>query len=130
MPSERVLVVEDHPESAEGLAVLLDIWGYEAHVAHDGGGALALARDVAPEVVVADIGLPGMDGIELARAIRTLVTSNPPFLIALTGRRVEEIAQLGVFDHVLRKPVDVQELERVLHDRSRVLHDRRALASR
>ena len=86
MSSERVLVVEDHPESAEGLAVLLDIWGYEAHVAHDGARALALARDVAPEVVVADIGLPDVDGVEVARRIRTLVAGGPPFLIALTGQ--------------------------------------------
>ena len=98
--------------------MLLDIWGYEAHVAHDGERALALARDVAPEVVVADIGLPDMDGVELARTIRALVVGDPPFLIALTGRRAEEIARLGVFDHVLRKPVDIPALERVLHDRS------------
>lgn len=123
MSFARVLVVEDHPESAEGLAVLFDIWGYEAHVAHDGAQALVLARDVAPEVVVADIGLPDVDGVELARTIRTLVVGGPPFLIALTGRRTEEVARLGVFDHVLRKPVDIPALERVLHDR-------RALASR
>lgn len=116
MSSVRVLVVEDHPESAEGLAVLLDIWGYEAHVAHDGARALALAREVAPEVVVADLGLPDVDGVELARTIRTLVSTGPPFLIALTGRRAEEVLRLGVFDHVLRKPVDVPALERVLQD--------------
>lgn len=117
MSSVRVLVVEDHPESAEGLAVLLDIWGYEAHVAHDGARAIALARDVEPEVVVADLGLPDMDGVELARTLRTLVSTGPPFLIALTGRRTEEVQRLGVFDHVLGKPVDVPALERVLQER-------------
>lgn len=117
MSARRVLVVEDHPESAEGLAVLLDIWGYEAHVAHDGARAIALARDVAPEVVVADLGLPDVDGVELVRTIRTLLATDPPFLIALTGRRAEEVLRLGVFDHVLRKPVDIPALERVLQER-------------
>ncbi len=114
--SHRVLIVDDHVESAEGLAELLDIWGHEAHVAHDGAGALAIAPRVQPTLALLDLGLPGMDGCELARRLRAAGLTEVT-LVALTGSNTPDdrarVTAAG-FAHHLVKPVDLQQLQRLL----------------
>ena len=114
----RVLVVEDHAESAEALLELLGMWGYEAHTAEDGEVALDVLETLRPDVVITDIGLPGIDGYELARRIRRIRGGNGTLLIALTGygESASEFAASG-FDHHLVKPVDLSNLERLLEGR-------------
>jgi CheY-like chemotaxis protein len=114
----RVLVVEDHAESAEALLELLGMWGYEAHTAEDGEGALDVVQTLHPDVVIADIGLPGIDGHELARRVRRIPGQGGTLLIALTGYAgsAREFAASG-FDHYLQKPVDLSNLERLLEVR-------------
>src|SRR5262249_11536488 len=71
-PSRRVLVVEDEPATADCLALLLRRWGHEANIAYDGPDALRVVATFQPAMVVLDIGLPGMDGFEVARRLRQL----------------------------------------------------------
>src|SRR5262249_40367242 len=81
----RILVVEDNVEAAESLAKLLELFGHEVHVAHDGPAALELARTKTPRVLLVDIGLPGMDGYEVARLARQDPRLRDAVLFALTG---------------------------------------------
>lgn len=114
----RVLVVEDHAESAEALVELLGMWGYEAHAAEDGEVALDLLENLHPDIVITDIGLPGIDGHELARRVRRMPEHRGTFLIALTGygEGAKSFAASG-FDHHLVKPVDLTNLEQLLEGR-------------
>ena len=116
----RVIIVEDHAESAEGLAELLSLWGYEPHLAGDGEGALELIDAVDPHIVISDIGLPGMNGHELARRIRSAPGGAEVVLVALTGV-ADDAAAFGAsdFDHTLVKPVDLDVLERLLATETR-----------
>lgn len=111
-----VLLVEDNADAREALRALLELDGYGVEAAADGAGALEIVRARRPDIAVIDIGLPGVDGYEVARRIRGLAVP-PPTLIALTGysqpedrRRAEEAG----FDAHLVKPVDPAELTRVL----------------
>lgn len=111
-----VLVVDDNVDAAETLAELLGLWGCEPRLAHDGPAAIA-AADLEPAVVILDIGLPGMDGYEVARRLRSREWSRRPLLIALTGfgqdadrRRAAEAG----FDEHFTKPVDAEGLRKLL----------------
>jgi DNA-binding response OmpR family regulator len=115
----RVIIVEDHEESAEGLAELMAIWGYEPHVATDGERALELLEVIAPHVVISDIGLPGMDGHELARRIRSVSGGADILLVALTGASDRKTLAESNFDHTLIKPVELDVLERLLESETR-----------
>jgi CheY-like chemotaxis protein len=113
----RILLVEDNVDAAEALAELLRLWGHEVTVAHDGLIALEAARDIRPEVVLLDIGLPGMDGYEVARALRTLGGLDGVLLIALTGYGQDSDrhrSQLAGFDHHMVKPVDAHRLRQLI----------------
>lgn len=113
----RLLVVDDNRDSAESMALLLEMQGYEVQIAFTGQGALELACTFSPEVVLLDIGLPGMDGYEVARELRAGQEDRPLLLVALTGYGQDEDRRLSReagFDHHLVKPVDFQELARVL----------------
>jgi PAS domain S-box-containing protein len=81
----RLLVVEDHPDVAEGVVMLLELLGHDVQLAPDGDAALSLARANPPEAMLIDIGLPGMDGYEVARHLRADPTFAGVVLIALTG---------------------------------------------
>jgi CheY-like chemotaxis protein len=110
------LVVDDNVDGAESLATLLKLLGHEVHVAHDGPAALLATADVRPEVVFLDIGLPGMDGYEVARRLRRPGRSEA-LLVALTGYGQEEDrrrSREAGFDHHLVKPVDPAVLEDLL----------------
>jgi CheY-like chemotaxis protein len=114
----RVLVVDDNVDSAESLAVLLEMAGHQVRTAHDGPSALAMAREYKPEIVLLDIGLPaGMDGYEVARRLRPDAGAGGVVLVALTGFGQDEdrrrAAQAG-FDHHLVKPVDVGHLTELM----------------
>jgi PAS domain S-box-containing protein len=108
--SRRVLVVDDNVDAAESLEELLRGLGYETAVAHEGLGALERAREFRPDIAVLDIGLPVIDGYELARRLRAIASLQNLRLIALTGY-VEagdrSRALEAGFDHHLAKPLDV-----------------------
>jgi signal transduction histidine kinase len=109
----RVLVVDDNRDSAESLADLIRLWGHEAHVAHDGADALERMAECDPEVVLLDIGLPGIDGYQVARRLRELQRGAGLTLIALTGLGRQEDrrrAREAGFDVHLTKPVDPDAL--------------------
>jgi CheY-like chemotaxis protein len=104
-----VLVVEDHLDAAESLRILLEMTGYEVRVAHTGPDGLTAAETYRPDVVVCDIGLPGMDGYRVARALRENPATAAARLIALTGYGQEEDrrrAREAGFDEHLTKPAD------------------------
>jgi signal transduction histidine kinase len=111
--ASRILVVDDLAASAETLMTLLEMEGFEVKIAHEGQAALAMARDFRPDVVLLDIGLPGMNGFEVAHGLREQPESREALLIALTGYGEAESrnrsAQAG-FDFHMTKPADVNLL--------------------
>jgi PAS domain S-box-containing protein len=112
----RLLLVEDNLDAAETLKEVLEMDGHEVAVAHDGHEGLAMARSFRPDAVLCDIGLPGLNGYDVARQIRA-DPSMSPTLIALTGyTRPEDHREAfkAGFDHHLGKPVHISELEHVL----------------
>ncbi|MFO8003923.1 PAS domain S-box protein [Thioalkalivibrio sp.] len=113
----RVLVVDDNRDITEGLRLLLTILGAEVRVAHDGAKAVRICDDWLPTHVLMDIGMPGMDGYEAARRLRTKHPDSAFRLIAVTGWGQEEDRQRAReagFDEHLVKPVGVRELKTVL----------------
>lgn len=118
----RVLVVDDNVDAAESLALMLEVFGHEARPAFDGPEALAVARGFRPEVVFLDIGLPGMDGYEVARRFRAEPELAGAVLVALTGWGSAEDklrSERAGFDHHLTKPADAEDLKRVLASQRR-----------
>jgi two-component system CheB/CheR fusion protein len=113
----RVLVIEDNVDSADSLRLALEIGGHEVQVAYEGRAALALARSFQPDVIICDIGLPGMNGYAVAHALRADSQLRPPYLIALSGYAQAEdlrLAQEAGFDHHLAKPASIAMIERVM----------------
>ena len=113
----RVLVVDDDSDSAASLTMLLECFGHQVRVARDGPAALELACVDVPEVMLVDIGLPGMDGCELARRARRTPELQCVVLVAFTGHGRDEDRQrtLGAgFDLHLTKPVDPVVLRELL----------------
>lgn len=113
----RVLVVEDNDSAAQSIALLLRHAGHEAEVAADGPTAVAAAEANPPDVVLLDIGLPGMDGWQLAGRLRGLDGPKRPLLVALTGHGEEadlsRSRKAGIDLH-LTKPADAARLEALL----------------
>jgi len=112
-----VLIVDDNVSAATSLAMLVDLWGYPNLVAHDGPRALELAGSHLPAIVLLDIGLPGMDGYEVARRLRTTPGLERALVVAMTGYGQEEDrrrSREAGFDHHLVKPVDLDALEKLL----------------
>jgi CheY-like chemotaxis protein len=108
MPKRRILVVDDHPDSAESLVLLLRLKGHDVTLAHDGPAALAVFERSMPELALLDIGLPGLDGFEVARRVRALDPEKKCMLVALTGYggdRERRMARESGFDEHLVKPV-------------------------
>lgn len=115
-PGRRVLVVDDNRDAAESLSDLVAMLGHSGEVAFDGPSALEKARAFHPEIVLCDIGLPGMSGYEVARALRA--EHGPALrLIAVSGyaqpEDVRRAAEAG-FDAHLAKPPDPLDIERLL----------------
>jgi two-component system, chemotaxis family, CheB/CheR fusion protein len=119
----RVLVVDDSPDTAESLALLLWAWGHEAITASDAPSALEEAARHSPEAALVDIGLPGMDGFELARRLRQLRGMAGALLVALTGLATEPDRQRALeagFNLHVAKPADPDELRLLLLRHERV----------
>ncbi|MFC5513956.1 ATP-binding protein [Massilia jejuensis] len=112
-----VLVVDDNVDAAETLRMFLELSGCQARVAHTGSEALAMLAQCMPEVALCDIGLPDMNGYELARGVRLLPGGADLLLIAATGWGQESDKQLAFaagFDHHLTKPIDFDKLQALL----------------
>jgi CheY-like chemotaxis protein len=111
--SAKVLVVDDVMASAESLKQLLELEGHRVSVATDGHGALAMAQSFHPDVILLDIGLPGMSGFQVAKALRASGGFADTLLVALTGYGAAEDRSKGVeagFNHYLVKPADIPTL--------------------
>ncbi len=115
--SRRVLIVDDNVAGAESLRLIVKLWGHDCRVVHGGIEALEVVGVFRPDVVVLDIGLPGMDGYAVARSLRASPLSRSVLLIAMTGYgRDEDKARSreAGFDRHLVKPIDLSELEDLL----------------
>lgn len=118
--SRRILVVDDNRDSADGLALLLELGGDEVRTAYDGLAALEAAAQFLPEAVLMDIGMPSLNGYDAARRIREQPWGRDVVLIALTGWGQEEDRRLSLeagFDVHLTKPVDHRALTKLLAGR-------------
>jgi PAS domain S-box-containing protein len=117
----RVLVVDDNEDAAASLALLLHSLGHETAVAKDGSEALRLAQEFRPDIVLLDIGMPGMDGYEVVRRLRELRRGRPVRVVAITGWGQEadrERSREAGFDLHLVKPLDPQDLAHALDDKA------------
>jgi CheY-like chemotaxis protein len=116
MSLPRILIVDDNADSAETLAMLLELYGYEVRTAGDGPGALAAGAAFLPQAVLLDIGLPGMDGYEVCRRVRDSEWGRDALLVAVTGWAEESTgrAQAAGFDAHLVKPVEPPALQKIL----------------
>ncbi|MBB5609372.1 MULTISPECIES: ATP-binding protein [unclassified Janthinobacterium] len=113
----KVLVIDDSADAAESLALALDILGYDMRTAYDGAAGIALAESFQPQVILLDIGLPRMNGYEVARHLRSQPYGRNVILVAVTGwgqDKDRKMASDAGFDLHLTKPVDFYELDTVL----------------
>ena len=114
---KRILIVDDNADAAESLALLLEMFGARTRVARDGLEGLQAFEEFVPDVVLLDIGMPRMDGYEVARTIRAKFSDRGAMLVALTGWGQSEDrrrAQEAGFDRHLLKPVDLSDLKALL----------------
>ncbi|MGZ3297379.1 MAG: response regulator [Asticcacaulis sp.] len=110
----RVLVVEDNAAAAQTTGWMIEITGHDYRLAHDGDAAIAEAQAYMPDVVVLDIGLPGMNGFELCRRLRVLPGVSRAVFIALTGWGRDDYRHMAGeagFDHFVIKPLNMVTLE-------------------
>jgi CheY-like chemotaxis protein len=115
----RILVVEDNLDGRESLRDLLEIWGHEVELAENGPDGVKSALSGQPDVALIDIGLPGLDGNEVAQRIRAALDGDRMALVAMTGYGQPEDRRRALqagFDAYLVKPVDPDELARTLRD--------------
>lgn len=115
--SRRILIVDDNIDAAESLGEYLNASGHCVHVVHDGMSAIDEAARFHPEVVVLDIGMPSMDGYQVAHCLRSEVGLDSSLLIAVTGYAQERdrvSARLAGFDHHFAKPLDIDRLTELL----------------
>lgn len=113
----RILIIEDNEDTAESARLLLSMEGYEVKAAYNGSDGLVLAMQFQPQVILCDIGLPGMDGYQVVRHIRQDSTLSSAYIIALTGYGRDEDqlqAQEAGFDLHMTKPIDYNLLRRAL----------------
>src|SRR5262249_22311069 len=113
----RVLLIEDNVDAADTLRLALELQGHVVEVAHDGRAGLAEARRFAPDAILCDIGLPEMDGYQVAAALRTDGQLGSTWLVALTGYALPEDVKrchAAGFDRPLAKPCDPRQVQEVL----------------
>ena len=116
-PARRILVVDDNPDQLALLAELLRLRGYEVIAARDAAEALRLVAEHRPRACVIDIGLPDIDGYELARRLRAIPETREARLIAVTGYGTladQQTFEDAGFDHYFPKPPDLKKLIQVL----------------
>lgn len=122
----RILVVDDSTSAATVLSMLLETWGHEVHVAHDGLAAIDLAARIQPDVVLLDLGMPLLNGYLAAQRIREQPWGQNVLLVALTGwgqAEDRERTKAAGFDHHLVKPVDTTALKKLLAEREPIVAD-------
>jgi len=118
----RVLVVDDLVDGAAMMARLLSLMACEVRTAHDGPAALSMASEFLPDVVLLDLGLPGLDGYEVARRLRSQPATAKSLIIALTGYghgAAREDALAAGCDYHLLKPAGIDQLQALLNGRLR-----------
>jgi CheY-like chemotaxis protein len=117
LPRRRVLVVDDNVDAAATLAQLVALLGHDAALAFDGLQALEMARTTAPEIVLLDLGMPHLDGIETAKRLRAAPGGSDLYIAAVTGWGQEsdrERTRAAGFDLHLVKPIDIDALTQLL----------------
>ena len=113
----RILVADDNRDSAETMAMLLQPSGHTVRVAFDGPWALPAVREFQPELVLLDLGLPGLTGYEVAKKVQEMTLAHRPMLVAMTGYGQQgdrQRTRAAGFDHHLVKPVDLEMLQQIL----------------
>jgi PAS domain S-box-containing protein len=128
--SRRVLVIEDNRDSAESLKDALEFYTHQVSIAYDGPSGIAIAREFKPEVVLCDIGLPGMDGYEVAGAFRADPTLRDTYLVALTGYAMADDLERSLaagFDQHVAKPLPLEAIDRIVTEA--VVGGRRGIAA-
>jgi len=118
----RILVVDDNVDHAESLAILLRLEGHEVHTAYDGLRGLDAFSAARPDIVLLDIGMPGLNGYETARRIRERDDAGRTKLVAISGwgqLRDRKLSESAGFDHHLVKPVEPAELQRLMADETK-----------
>jgi CheY-like chemotaxis protein len=113
----KVLLVDDNVDAAASLSMLLELEAHTTRVANSGVDALRMVAEFIPDIVFLDIGMPGMNGYEVARAIRTMPEVGNPVLVALTGWGGESDrvrSKNAGFDEHLTKPADISAIEKLL----------------
>jgi CheY-like chemotaxis protein len=118
----RVLLVDDNRDAADTLGRLLELWGYEVRTAYDGPGALNQVQAFCPDVVLLDLAMPGMDGYEVARRLRSLPAFEKVLIVALTGNaqaRDRRLSREAGIDHHLVKPLDTDVLLQLIEENLR-----------
>jgi CheY-like chemotaxis protein/two-component sensor histidine kinase len=127
----KVLVVDDNVDSADSLAMLLEIMGHEVETANEGPQAVACAGRFQPDIAILDIGMPNMSGYEVAQRVRQQPWARNIVLVALTGWGQEDHRRRSAdagFDYHLTKPVDFEVLQRIIAETARALPERRLVA--
>ncbi len=112
----RILIVDDHADNARMLQVLLKLAGHEAATVFDGPGAIAAATLQKPDVVLLDLSLPGLSGVEVAAALRREPERSERVLVAITGHGPERVPSPSPFDHYFAKPLDFSALQTYLSE--------------
>jgi CheY-like chemotaxis protein len=118
MRHRRILVVDDNRDAADSAGTLLLLWGHQVKVAYDGPSAIAIARDFRPEVCLLDLGMPDMDGYQVAQQLRAEPELKGMLLVAMTGFDRDADRQLSReagFDSHLVKPVEIAALQELLN---------------
>jgi len=113
----KILIVDDNEASAQTMGWMMEMFGHEIRTAHSAEQAMDRVKDFRPAVIFLDIGLPGMNGYDLCRALKAMPETKNATLIAQTGWAEEENYRLSKeagFDHHLVKPVDIKTLQNIL----------------
>ena len=113
----RILIADDNRDAADTMGMLLELGGHEVIIAHSGDQALELGRQHRPDVVILDIGMPDINGYDVARIARNEDWGRSAYMIALTGwgqAEDKERARMAGFDRHLTKPVDPDLVEEIL----------------
>jgi CheY-like chemotaxis protein len=117
----QILLVDDNPDALEALSMLLEMDGHTVRIAGDGLAALEMTQDYVPEVALVDIGMPGIDGFQLANMLRARPTLQSTLLVALTGYGAESDKSRALaagFDVHLTKPLSLDKFRDILSRRA------------
>ena len=115
--TKRILIIDDNSQAADVAAELLGLYGYQTAVAYSGAGGLQSAKDFAPDVILLDLGMPGMDGFQVAAALRAQPEFGDLALIAFTAwgdKGTRQRTQDAGFDQHIPKPAGMEEILRAI----------------